>query len=874
MTVNDGRHVGESGGRRMADAPVSNGRWPRIKTLFARLVEQPPEAVGAWLDAHCGDDASLRRELESLLASHQSVAGFMESPALAAPGAARAVADRLAPDLHAAMMDRHIGPYRLVSELGRGGMGVVYLAERDDHAFDRQVAIKMVHGGVLHPSLVDGFEAERRILARFEHPNIAQLLDAGTDESGTPYAVMEYIHGTPIDAYVGERRLSVAKRLELFCLVCDAVQYSHARLVVHRDIKPGNVLVTEDGVPKLLDFGIAKLLDPSREATDGTRTDLRALTPESASPEQLRGDPITVASDVYSLGVLLFRLLTGASPYGSAVRTDVEVTRAICEEEVIRPSEAVAQNGPGLSPREIAARRRELAGDLDLITLKALRKEPHRRYASVEHLARDIRRHLAGEAVDAVPDSRRYRAAKFLRRNRASLAVTAALGLTMTAGLVATLVQARVARVERGRAEQRFDEVRGLARSMIFEVYDAISVLPGSTAARELLLRRALGYLDRLASEPGADTTLQREVATAYARIGSVQGQSGTANLGQQTTAVASYRKAFSIFERLATAAPSDRQAQADLAAVQRNLGTLFTSVGDAQNAFDCLRASVSLYERLLAGQPSDASLQGELALSYLAWADILVALGDLQQASSLAQKALRLSRRAADAAPTQERPQRALASTYRRVGAFAAAAKNAARGLEAYRNALAIDERRLAVEPNSPEARMDVSTDVDEIGATLLLLGNLREALAACERARRIREDLLRADSNDARARTLLARSINHVALIRWGLGEREQALAEHRLALQHLEILWAIKPADAFLRHQRALELAQLGVRCAQVDAKRPGGEACRRARPFLVRALVEYRDLAARDALSVHAQPTLADLEAALSGCDAGR
>ena len=872
MTVGTSANPGDG---KMADAPVSNGRWPRIKTLFSRLVEQPPEAVGAWIDAHCGDDASLRRELESLLASHQSIAGFMEAPAIAAPGAAGAIADRLALDLHAAMMDRHIGPYRLVSELGRGGMGVVYLAERDDQAFDRQVAIKMVHGGSLHPSLVDRFEAERRILARFEHPNIARLLDAGTDESGTPYAVMEYVQGTPIDAYVVEGRLPVAKRLELFCLVCDAVQYSHARLVVHRDIKPGNVLVTEDGVPKLLDFGIAKLLDPSGEGTDRTRTDLRALTPESASPEQLRGDPITVVSDVYSLGVLLFRLLTGASPYGSAVRTEVEMARAICEEEVIRPSEAVAQRSPALSPREIAARRRELKGDLDLITLKALRKEPHRRYASVEHFARDIRRHLAGEAVEAVPDSRRYRAAKFLRRHRASLAVTAAIGVTMTAGLVATLVQARVARVERARAEQRFDEVRGLARSMIFEVYDAIRVLPGSTAARELLLRRALGYLDRLASEPGADATLQREVATAYARIGSVQGQSGTANLGQQAAAIASYRKAFSIFERLATAAPTDRQAQADLAAVQRDLGTLFTSVGDAQKALDCIRASVSLYERLLlAGQPSDASLHGELALSYLAWADIVIAFGDVQQASSLAQKALPLSRRAAEAAPSEAGPQRALASTYRRVGAFAAAAKDAARGLEAYRNALAIDERRLAVEPNSPEARMDVSTDVGGIGATLLLLGNLREALAACERARRSREDLLRADSSDARARTLLAQSINHVALVRWGLGEREQALAEHRLALQHLDILWAIKPADPFLRHERALVLAQLGVRFAQVDARRPGREACRRARPFLVRALVEYRDLVAHDALSVHAQPTPAELEAAFARCDAGR
>ena len=858
----------------MADGPVTDERWKRIKALFASAIEQPPDTVGAWLDAHCGGDADLARELESLIASHRSADGFMETPAIAEPGAATAVADRVIPSIQSAMIQRRLGPYRLVAELGRGGMGVVYLAERDDEAFSRQVAIKVVHAGVLHPSLVDRFEAERRILARLEHTNIARLLDAGTDESGTPFAVMEHVEGTPIDVYVRDHRLSIAQRLALFCAVCDAVQYSHERLVVHRDIKPGNVLVTGDGVPKLLDFGIAKLLDPSGAAPERTRTDLRALTPESASPEQVRGDPITVASDVYSLGVLLFRLLTDTSPYQGRARTDAEMARAICEEDAPRPSDAAADAGAGLSPREISVRRRELKGDLDLITIKALRKEPQRRYASVERLARDITRHLGGEPVEAAPDSQRYRAGKFLRRHRAGVALAAAIAVTTAAGLVATLLQARVARIERERAERRFDDVRELARSMIFEVHDAIEPLPGSTAARELLIRRALGYLDRLASEPGADASLQRELASAYARIGDVQGAGGLANLGQQKAALESYRKALAIRERLAAAALWDRAAQADLARVQRYVGALLAAIGDSRGALEHLRAAVSVDERLLAGQPGDPALESELARSYVGLSDGLVSLEDWQPALSLLQQALPLFQRAADAAPEEVRAQRALALTYKRIGGIQVELGDYTHGLEANRSALAIDERRLDSEPDSPEARMDVSLDLSDIGLILLRLGDERAALAQFERVRAIREDVVHADPSDTRARRLLANAISQVALARWQLGEREPALAAHRAALVHLEALAAVMPADVYVQQDLADEMAALGLGYAQTDAGRPNAAGCRRARPVLVQALDAYRDLQARGRLSAEAANRVSELEAAAARCGSGR
>jgi eukaryotic-like serine/threonine-protein kinase len=311
----------------MADVRMTDPHWSRVKELFDGAVEQPEDGLAAWLEARCDGDEALRRQVESLVVAYRAAGTFIETPAIAAAGSADVVARATASRPDAAMIGRRLGPYRVVRELARGGMGVVYLAERDDDAFRRRVAIKVVQGGLSLPELDARFEAERRILASLEHPNIARLLDAGTSDDGTPFVVMEYVEGSPIDIYVRDRPLLT--RLELFCTVCDAVQYSHQRLIVHRDIKPGNILVTGDGVPKLLDFGIAKLLESSGYG-EATQTAVRALTPEYASPEQVRGDPITVASDVYSLGVLLYSLLAGRSPYRSSPRTDSNIIRAIC----------------------------------------------------------------------------------------------------------------------------------------------------------------------------------------------------------------------------------------------------------------------------------------------------------------------------------------------------------------------------------------------------------------------------------------------------------------------------------------------------------------------------------------------------------------
>ena len=380
---------------------VSAERWTRVKQITSDALERPDSDRLPWLAEACAGDEPLRLEVESLLSAHARAGDFLETPAIAAGGAAEAVATATLPGSLPAVAGRPIGPYRIIRELGQGGMAVVYLAERADAAFEKEVAIKIVRGGPASASLTQRFFEERRILATLDHPNIARLLDGGTTEDGLPYVVMERVEGIPLDEYCEASALSLGQRLALFRQVCAAVQYAHQHLVIHRDLKARNILVTADGTPKLLDFGIAKLLEPGLAPGDETRTGYRALTLEAASPEQVRGEPMTVTSDVYSLGVLLYRLLTGQSPYGPKRRTDADLTRAICEEIPVRPSVA--------APIE---RRRQLRSELDAIVLKALRKEPERRYPSVQDFSEDVRRHLEGRPVSARKDTLGYRAGK------------------------------------------------------------------------------------------------------------------------------------------------------------------------------------------------------------------------------------------------------------------------------------------------------------------------------------------------------------------------------------------------------------------------------------------------------------------------------
>ncbi|HEY0369040.1 MAG TPA: serine/threonine-protein kinase, partial [Chthoniobacterales bacterium] len=425
----------------------------------------------------------------------------------------------------------------IVRELGRGGMGTVWLARRADAQFEKLVAIKLLKRGTDTDEVLRRFHDERRILARLDHPNIARLFDAGTTDDGLPYFVMEYVEGARLTDYCFTENLSLGARVALFRKICAAVQFAHQNLVVHRDLKPANILIDAEGEPKLLDFGIAKLLAAGEETSNMTMPGGERITPAYASPEQVRGEPVTTVSDVYALGALLYEVLTGLQPYrfSRAQPTVRELMQIICEQEPVRPSQVAAQ--PHL--------RRELRGDLDNIVLRAMAKQPGRRYPSANNLGDDLRRYVESKPVRARPDTAAYRTQKFFARNKAATGIAALAFIALILGVTAVISEAR-------RADRRFEDVRHLAGSFLFEFDDGIVDLPGSTPVRRLLVGRALQYLDSLAQEAHRDRALQLELAQAYLKVGDVQGKPYTPNLGDSAGAIASYTKALEIAAPLA----------------------------------------------------------------------------------------------------------------------------------------------------------------------------------------------------------------------------------------------------------------------------------------------------------------------------------
>ena len=482
-------------------------RWRRLQELFELAQPLDAERRATFLLEECGEDVTLREQVVALLLASSETQDDFEHRY------EQAIAEVLRdPEVPAGTL---IGRYRVQRLLGRGGMGAVYLAERADDQYHQTVALKLVARNLMHSGIAGRFRSERQILARLNHPNIARLLDGGHTEDGTPYFVMELVEGQRIDHYCAERRLSLAPRLGLVQQVCAAVQYAHQNLIVHRDLKAANIMVTGDGVPKLLDFGIAKLLDPEAAAPELTHLRDRVMTPEYASPEQLRGEPVGTASDLYNMGRLLYELLTGVSPYGEATRSIAELERLICEESPPPPSARVQPKaGELLSPGQRALKR-ELTGDLDNIVLKAMHVDPARRYPTAAALAEDIQNYLDGRPVHARPDTFTYRTGKFLRRN-AWITASAAAAILLVAGLTAFYTSRLAA--ERDRATLEADKAKQVAGFLvgIFRVPDPWRG-PGKPISAIEMLDRAAGDIEqRLQSEPVVLSELLFEMADSY----------------------------------------------------------------------------------------------------------------------------------------------------------------------------------------------------------------------------------------------------------------------------------------------------------------------------------------------------------------------
>jgi eukaryotic-like serine/threonine-protein kinase len=487
-------------------------RHEQVGELLVAALECPPEERGKFLEEACGADALLRREVETLLRSHDAAGGFLESTALHTIGAGS----------QSDMEGTRLGPYRLLREIGRGGMGVVYLAVRSDEAFEKKVAVKLVKRGMDTEEIVRRFEKERRILAGLDHPNIARILDGGTTDEGLPYFVMEHVDGQPILEYCDSRGLPTNERLTIFRSVCAAVAFAHQNLVVHRDLKPSNILVDSGGVARLLDFGIAKLLADD-ENTTRTFTGLRPMTPGYSSPEQIRGETINTSSDVYSLGVVLYELLAGRPPYRIAGRAATDVERAVCEEDPERPSVA-ARDG---DPKRL---RRRLAGDVDTIVLKALEKDPRRRYASVEQLSEDIRRHLSGLPILARKSTFLYRSGKFVRRHAFGVAAAAAFALLAVGATATMAIQRQKTERERLRAEQTSAFLLGL-----FKGSDPREARGATLTVREVLDRGGERIKRELTGQPEVQASLMDTIGGVYLELGLYEQARGMFEASYQT---------------------------------------------------------------------------------------------------------------------------------------------------------------------------------------------------------------------------------------------------------------------------------------------------------------------------------------------------
>ena len=768
---------------------MTDALWSRLSTLVPDALERAPGERGAFLDAACTTggvlDAELRAEAAALVAAADDQATETLRPPFA--DLAAEVAEALPP----AMRPDHVGPWRLGGVLGEGGMGTVYRAARDDGAFDRTVALKLLRG-TAHAARLD---AERRVLARLEHDGIARLYDGGTLADGRPYLVMELVDGGRLTDAAA--RLPLGARLGLMLQVCDAVAFAHRHLVVHRDLKPSNILVTDDGRAKLLDFGIAHLVGDDAGLT---RTGEAALTPAYAAPEQLLRQPVTTATDVYALGVLLYEVLAGQRPYDLSTLTASQAERVVCHETPPPPSR--------VAPPDAA---RALRGDLDTVVMAALDKDPARRYASAAALADDLRRVRDARPPVARPATRAHRARLFVRRNRTAALAAAAVALTVLAGSGVALWQAAEARAERDRAQARFDIARGAARALLYDVHDAVSSLSGSTEARELVLAQSADYLDRLAASAADDLALRVDLANAYTRVGSVQGLPTGSHLGRTPDAERSFRRGLAVLGDGRALAADDTLAQRAArvrARLLQSLGVLLAHDGRLDSALVLLRTAEAGYGRLGTVAPGDLAAR-------LGHAEALIDLGDhlghphfpnAGRRDEAGDHYARAGEVLASVAESSDEAARKLSVVAERQGTLRYAAGDYDGALERYRASLRIRERLAAAPDASYDARRDGGIAHEVIGRTLRRQGRLGDALAAYRRALAVYQALAREDPANVGAQRTLAIGHWQLAAVLAGpegpnLGRRAEARAELDRALGILRALAADNASAADL-------------------------------------------------------------------------
>ncbi len=709
--------------------PLTPERWQRLQQVFEGLVELPADRQAAELAREAATDPDLAAEVAAMLAHEAAAAGHLRE----------VIGDSVDASAVAGAPPRRFGIYRVVREVGRGGMGVVYEGTSDDE-FARRVAIKVAPWAGAGALLEARFRLERQILSGLDHPNIARFLDGGAEED-QPYFVMEFVDGVPLTGYCREGRLSVRARVALVRGICAALDYAHQHLVVHRDLKPSNILVTADGIPKVLDFGIAKLLGPDAAET-GATIGLTSWTPDYASPEQVLGRPVSTRSDVYSLGLVLYEVLTGQAAQQADGSSPVAIARSVCETEPPLASARVAATGE----RALA---RELRGDLDTIVAMAIRKEPERRYASMAAFADDLGRYLQGLPVAARPNTWTYRARKFVARHRVAAVAAVLVAASVAGGTAAAVYQAQ-------RAERRFAQVRGLANAFVFDVHDRIAALPGATEARRAIVRTALTYLENLREEATGDAALAHELAAAYERIGTVQGHPLSANLGEPDAALQSYARAEALLAPFEAAGQDETLVQ--IATVALRQAQVLRARGEVEGSQRAYTRARDAGERGIRGGGTRAALSvvGEV---YAEMARASTDQRDLAAADTAAARAMAIAEQLLAFDPADADLRNNLASALNALGQTRMAASRFEDAAAIYARSVAVRELLVRDAPTNVTYRRALMVSygnvADVLGArTGENLGDVAGATAALEKATALARATAVEDAADRRAR------------------------------------------------------------------------------------------------------------------------
>ncbi len=794
--------------------------WDRIERIFLDAADLPHREQEAFLDQACGDDLELRREVESLLSSDQKsgekITRAVEDEAQSLFGLSPIIGTRL-------------GSYRVVREIGRGGMGAVYLAVRDDDQYRKSVAIKLVKRGMDTSEVLRRFQHERRILAGLDHAYIARLIDGGTAPDGRPFFVMDYVEGQTIDTFCRDHALSIADRCRLFLKVCEAVSHAHRNLVIHRDLKPGNIFVTPDGTPKLLDFGVAKLLVPDG-GPDLTVTGMQArlLTPQYASPEQVMGRPVNTTTDVYSLGGVFYELLTGVCAQQLDSTSPEEIERVICTEEIPPPS----ATKPGVP------------ADLDNIVMMAMRKDPERRYQSVDQFADDIRRYLSGRPILARKDSLSYRAGKFIRRNRLMFAAVSIVVASLVGGIVIAVSQAR-------RAERRLTQMVELANRSLFDVHSAIERLPGATEARREIVKTTVAFLENLSKDVGNNDDVRLSLATAYWRLGDVQGYPDKPNLGDMKGALISYKKSAEFLEPLRIKRPQDPDVLRQTTDLYQHMGAVLHQMDDVpglvrafeialppallsarlkpddvesneapgvfyndlaislqfddpKKANEYARQHLAMIPALLEKFPGNDDIADEAAVAHATMSTLLSRSGDRDGALREARESAAIREGVAARHPNDVFRLRLLMIAYGHVGdhlgsPFILNATDPKGAREYFDKCVAIARQIIKMDPLDRTARYDLGNALLRQGAAELPGEDRAQSLASLRESVAVLESLAREDANAPRYQRPLMLSHQYVGIRLREMGRLDEAMAAIHRSLDIADQIMIAHPGDA---------------------------------------------------------------------------